>query len=59
MNKKAHNPLEKQYYDWKGDELVPRETTHIDVRDAINAHRGQSVFGPVHIPLERTCLPQS
>jgi hypothetical protein len=53
MNTNSYNPYNHQSYKWNGLELVPVETGAEEIRNSIRAHRGNSIFSPVHIPVEK------
>jgi hypothetical protein len=53
MNQNAHRIFHKPFYEWNGYEMVGRPANHLDVKQAVDASRGDSIFAPVHIPVER------
>lgn len=48
----AYNPYDHPRHEWDGRDLVPRETKPEDIREAIDAARGDSIWDVVHIPVE-------
>lgn len=52
-NESANPTYDHPAHDWNGRRLVERQKNHLEIKRAINAARGDSIFAVIHTPPER------